>query len=162
MSALDPKRTLVSVQQAAPELAPAHYQRINSTRYNALSRPWGRYEAPFRWRPQSRGAKAPQCAKGQAQPRCRHCRAGNGRRPAYPRARRGAATGNCELRDFTTYFKVARRPGISISNNTGGRHSHLQCQLRKPISLRRRKLLPGGRVQYACGIARSDNATRAI
>ena len=37
MSASDPKRTLVSVRQAALQVPPAHFQFTNLTRYNALS-----------------------------------------------------------------------------------------------------------------------------
>jgi hypothetical protein len=35
------------------------------------------------------------------------------------------AAGNCELRDITSYFKLAWRSGIGILHNSGGRHSHL-------------------------------------
>jgi len=50
MSAFNPKRTLVSVRQAALEVPPAHFQFTNLTRYNALSEPGGGDETPFRWR----------------------------------------------------------------------------------------------------------------
>jgi len=70
-----------------------------------------------------------------------------GRRPAYPRARRGAAAGNCELRDITPYFKVARRSGIGINATRicnakfgtlfrfDGENFHPAAQLNTPAAL---------------------------